>query len=88
VAFNCRGLAAPLRKVTGFDYLIADFRIGPGAPAASDENDPADDAAFRFALIPPRGFCGSKAERIPAAWRWIWRVISRSSDGAIRTPTT
>jgi hypothetical protein len=50
VAFNCRGLAAPLRKVTGFDYLIADFRIGPGAPAASDENAPADDAAFRFAF--------------------------------------
>lgn len=50
VAFNCRGLAAPLRKVTGFDYLIADFRMGPGAPAAGDESAPADDAAFRFAF--------------------------------------
>jgi len=50
VAFNCRGLTAPLRKVTGFDYLIADFRMGTGAPAANDDNAPADDAAFRFAF--------------------------------------
>jgi hypothetical protein len=50
VAFNCRSLAAPLRKVTGFDYMIADFRVGTGAPTVSEENLPADDSAFRFAF--------------------------------------
>jgi len=50
VAFNCRGLTAPLRKVTGFDYMVADFRVGAGAPAAADADVPADDAAFRFAF--------------------------------------
>lgn len=27
VAFSCRALSAPVRKVTGFDFLYADFRI-------------------------------------------------------------
>jgi hypothetical protein len=51
VAFNCRGLAAPLRKVSGFDYLIADFRAGAGAPAPEEEDaQPAEGSGFRFAF--------------------------------------
>lgn len=65
VAFNCRGLAAPLRKVTGFDYLVADYRIGAGAPATAADGDeqPVDDAGFRFAFDSTSGmlrFSGGK----------------------------
>jgi hypothetical protein len=64
VAFNCRVLAAPLRKVTGFDYLVADYRIGTGAPPASDgDAQPVDEAGFRFAFDSTSGmlrFFGGK----------------------------
>jgi hypothetical protein len=38
VAFSCRSLASPVRRVSGFDFLYADYRV---APSAGD--DPAFD---------------------------------------------
>jgi hypothetical protein len=52
VAFNCRALAVPLRKVTGFDYLVADFRVGTGPRIEADPEEalPAEGAGFSFAF--------------------------------------
>ena len=47
VAFNCRGLASQVRKVTGYDFLYADYRVRLGSDSASPEPD-ADP--FRFAF--------------------------------------
>jgi hypothetical protein len=52
VAFNCRGLSASLRKVTGFDYLVADFRAGTGSRSEADPEEqwPAEGTGFSFAF--------------------------------------
>jgi hypothetical protein len=43
VAFSCRGLSASVRKVTGFDFLYADFR-------ARQESDPLATAGAATAM--------------------------------------
>jgi hypothetical protein len=48
VAFNCRGLAVPLRRVTGFDFLIADFRAGIRAGEGEGAATEGAGEGFRF----------------------------------------
>jgi hypothetical protein len=46
VAFNCRGLAGPMRRVTGFDFLFADFRVRPaGMESAAISDLPGGEGA-------------------------------------------
>lgn len=64
VAFNCRALAAPMRKVTGFDYLVADYRVGngPRAEADPDEALPAEGTGFSFAFDTATGLMRFRAK--------------------------
>lgn len=41
VAFSCRALSAPVRKVTGFDFLYADYRALAESAGGKDERDTA-----------------------------------------------
>lgn len=52
VAFSCRGLAASSRRVTGFDFLIADYRVGAGRRVEDDPEAalPGEAAGFSFAF--------------------------------------
>lgn len=69
VAFRCRGLSAPLRKVSGFDYLLADFR--GGVEARDDGADAIGDGAgedaggFAFAYDSATGILRLNAGDVP-----------------------
>jgi hypothetical protein len=62
VAFSCRTLTSPVRKVSGFDYLYADYHIYPGGleeePAEDpfSETDGPHEEGFWFAFDSATGF--------------------------------